>query len=222
MEPFEISLTFIRVQGEEKKDGTGILFVCTEEKSPWEFKVKKCCQIFECLFIDFFWILLDMCFLSRTLRLFPNRLCPREKVVFFFSFLSSLAFFPCCHKRFQTGLCLFWHGQALLSVTSPLGTSLCSLKTSGCNKIWSNMQLCHAPQADGIHKICTVIISSSYAQLYICTQSIFYPSNEVFSQCLSKHLLEQRHVGEVVGCPSLLLILEPSVWALKTTSNTQS
>lgn len=41
MEPFEISLTFIRVQGWEKKIAWEFFFVCSQEKSPWEWRKKE-------------------------------------------------------------------------------------------------------------------------------------------------------------------------------------
>lgn len=87
----------------------------------------------------------------------------RKGFLLYYYFFPCLVFFPHCHKRFQTGLCLFWHGRALLSLTSPLGTNLCSLKTSECNKTCRNMQHRHAPQADSMLKICTVLSSCSYS-----------------------------------------------------------
>lgn len=133
---------------------------CTEEKGPWECKIKQHCQMFGCLLLMFFGTFFDIVFSVQNFEGFPKSfMSKRERVVYF---LSCLAFFPHCHKRFRTGLCLFWHGRALLSLTSPLGTSLCSLKTSGCNRTWSNMQHRHAPETVRRHKICTMMSLCSY------------------------------------------------------------
>lgn len=91
MEPFEISLTFIRVLGEKKnkkinKQHRNYFRLYRRERS---WGIQKPCQMFECLFIDLFGTFLILCLLCRTLRLFPNHLCPTEKVVYFIFFVLS-------------------------------------------------------------------------------------------------------------------------------------
>lgn len=186
MEPFEISLTFIRVLG-KKKNSTGILFVCADDKGPWGIQNQAALSN---AWMSVYWFILDSfwyCVFCAGLWGFSQAIYVQKRQGCLFIFLSSLAFFPHCHKRFQTGLCLFWHGRALLSLTSPLGTNLCSLKTSECNKTWSNMQQrCHAPEAhstqnlhsDGFLLICAV-----------CTWSIV-TLNETFRQLLIKTLVQ--------------------------------
>lgn len=140
---------------------TGILLVGTEEKGPWEYKIKQHCLN---VWVSAYWFIQDFfdycAFLCRTLRHFPKHLgSRRENVIYLFVFLewSVWHFSPRCHVRLQIVACrlslsCFGTVEALLSLTFPLGTNLCSLKTSGCNKTWSEMQHRRAPQADGGHK----------------------------------------------------------------------
>lgn len=155
MEPFEISLTFMRVLGKERNKKTqhrnsfGLYWGERSLGIQNQAALFKCLSV--CLLIYLGSFLYILCFLCRTLK--------RENVIYLLVFLVCPVWrFPTrCHMRLQIVACrlflsCFGMVEALLSLTSPLGTNLRSLKTSGCNKTWSDMQHRHAPRADGGRK----------------------------------------------------------------------
>lgn len=110
MEPFEISLTFIWVLG-RKKNGMGIFF-----RLHWgeKFKIKQHCQMFACLFIDFFRISFWYVFSKQDFQGFSQTI-----YVFIYLFICC----PLCHFSLtstrDSRLVFVFFGMAKLSSLSP-------------------------------------------------------------------------------------------------------
>ena len=185
MEPFEISLKFPQVEGNEK-NSTGFLFFSSAPRRKVLGNLKSNSTVkwlSVCLLISLGLRLI--CVFCAGLWGFSQNIYFQEmEGCCFFVLSGSFPSLPWEIPAWSLSFFFFLAWQSsLLSLTSPLGTNLCSLKTSECYKTRSNMQHCHAPQADSRHKIYTVISSCSSAPSYVCTMTIFYSSNEMFGQC---------------------------------------
>lgn len=158
MEPFEISLTFIRVQGWEK-NSMGILFrLLSGEKSlgmekKRKKKIKQRYQICGCLFIDLFETILMQNFCGRLWG-FSHTIFiqAREGCLFDHLFLSTLAFSLSLPQEIADWVLSFWARLSFplhsLSHTHklPQWAQSSLLKTSQCNKTWSNIDSSRAFQ----------------------------------------------------------------------------
>lgn len=119
------------------------------------------------LWVSVYWFIWDLflifCFLCRTLRWFPNHFGPRERRLFIYVVLSGI--FPLLPQAIPSRSlsCLAWSSSPLSHL--PTGQKISAvLKTSKCNRTWSNMQQCHhAPQADSRQIICTMMSLCSYS-----------------------------------------------------------
>lgn len=102
----------------KKKNSAGIFFVCTEEKGPWENKIKQHCQRFECLFIDLSGSYLT-CLFCAGLWGFSQIIHAkkREKVVYLFIFVLS-GIVPFTATR-DPRLVFVFFGMVKLSSLSP-------------------------------------------------------------------------------------------------------
>lgn len=119
------------------------------------------------LWVSVYWFIWDLflifCFLCRTLRWFPNHFGPRERRLFIYVVLSGIL--PLLPQTIPSRSlsCLAWSSSPLSHL--PTGQKISAvLKTSKCNRTWSNMQQCHhAPKADSRQIICTMMSLCSYS-----------------------------------------------------------
>lgn len=121
-----------------KKIAWEFFFVCSQEKSPWEWRKKekkKNQATLSNMWVSFYWFIRDYFdaeFLWKTLRLFPHYFHPSERRLLIWSFIFvHFGIFPLTATR-DCWLGFVFLGKAELSAplslthtqTSPVGTKL--------------------------------------------------------------------------------------------------
>lgn len=143
-----------------KKIAWEFFFVCSQEKSPWEWrkkekkKIKQRYQICGCLFIDLFETTLMQNFCGRLWG-FSHTIFiqAREGCLFDHLFLSTLAFSLSLPQEIADWVLSFWarlsfplHSLSHTHKKLPQWAQSSLLKTSQCNKTWSNIDSSRAFQ----------------------------------------------------------------------------
>lgn len=108
-----------------KKIAWEFFFVCSQEKSPWEWRKKekkkssnaiKYVGVFLLIYSRLFWCRISVEDFEAFPTLFSSK---REKVAYLIIYFCPLWHFPShCHKRLLTGFCLFGQGWAFRSTLS--------------------------------------------------------------------------------------------------------